>query len=218
MKVGTDGTLLGAWSSCKRAKYILDIGTGTGLIALMLAQRNSHATIDAIELDKPSAEEAKFNFKQSKWNNRLSILNTSLQEFNSENKYDLIVSNPPFFSDSQKSESNSKSNARHNDALPFEVLIKKSCQLLSENGILSIVLPVNEAHRFIELAKENNLHLIRKTEVYSNTNSSTPFRFLMEFSKEKTSLKQDSIIIETDIRHQFTKEYKELCKDFFLKF
>lgn len=218
MKIGTDGTLLGAWCNCNNAQSILDIGTGTGLIALMLAQRNSTAIIDAIELDKASAEEAQFNFEKSNWSERLTIYCSSFQEFETTKTYDLIVSNPPFFSNSSKNPKTTKSNTRHNDSLPFEVFIEKSKKLLEPKGELSVILPIDESVNFIDLCKKQELYLNRKTEVYSNINSDQSFRYLMTFSSQKKVLTEDHLIVETETRHQFTEEYKLLCKDFFLKF
>lgn len=218
MKIGTDGTLLGAWCDCETSQNVLDVGTGTGLIALMIAQRNDNCNISAIEIEPNAAEEANLNFKNSNWRDRLTLINNDLGDFEADLKFDLIVSNPPFFIDSKKNNESNKTLARHAESLPFDVLIKKSIDLLSENGKLSVVLPVNEANVFIEKCYALSLYLTRRTIVYSNTKSDLPFRYLMAFSFKKEILFENNLIIETEVRHSFTDEYIKLCKDFFLKF
>ncbi|HBS88331.1 MAG: hypothetical protein A2W91_17560 [Bacteroidetes bacterium GWF2_38_335] len=219
MKVGTDGVLIGAWANCSGAKKILDIGTGTGLIALMMAQR-SKAMIDAIDIDLNAFFEAKKNIEKSPWPDRIYIYNESFQQF-SDNPYhtgyDLIVSNPPYFSDSLKSEDISRTAARHNSLLPFEDLINGVKSALSKNGIFSIILPVNGAKEFIEMAEESQLFCFRKTFV-KPTPDIEPHRLMMEFSKTKSDCIEDFLIIESGDRHQYSIEYTELTKDFYLNF
>jgi tRNA1Val (adenine37-N6)-methyltransferase len=127
MKVGVDGVLLGAWADCRNIQFALDVGTGSGLIALMLAQR-SDASIHAIDIDENAYQQAEINFNNSPFYNRLSIEQISFQDFSSSVRYDLIVSNPPYFTHSMKSPDKNRNLARHNDHLPLEVLIKKIVQ------------------------------------------------------------------------------------------
>jgi tRNA1Val (adenine37-N6)-methyltransferase len=216
MKVGTDGVLLGAWSKVLEGN-VLDIGTGTGLIALMLAQRTKTALIDAIELDKIASQEAQENFSNSDWSNRLTIFNTAAQDYQPTKKYELIVSNPPYFIDATKAPENNRNTARHTDNLSFSELIEIVKKLLVEDGIFSLILPINEANQFIELASEQNLFLNRRCLVKPNSNKA-PKRVLMEFCFTKTKTLEETLTIETENRHEYTKEYISLSKDFYLKF
>lgn len=216
MKVGTDGVLLGAWSKAKEGN-VLDIGTGTGLIALMLAQRTKTALIDTIEIDEAASKEAQKNFNNSAWKARLTSINSSLQNYQPQKKYDLIISNPPFFIDATKAPDFNRNNARHTDTLSFEELIKAAKLLLTDDGILSLILPTNEANLFIELTHNSTLFLKRKCLVKPNPNKAAK-RILMEFSFSKTEIIEDELTIETETRHQYTNEYKTLTKDFYLKF
>lgn len=219
MKVGTDGTLLGAWCNVDDKYRILDIGTGTGLIALMMAQRNYLATIDAIEIEKNAYEEALHNINHSPWVDRINCSNKPLQEFAPDHNYDLIVSNPPFFDNSYLNKDENKAMARHTESLRFSDIISFSKRYLYESGILSLILPPKEAELFEKEALTQNFFLVRRTKVFSTTLSEKPVRVLMEFSKEQTDfIKENSLCIETSERHQFTEEYIELTKDFFLKF
>lgn len=216
MKVGTDGVLLGAWSKATEGN-VLDIGTGTGLIALMLAQRTKTALIDAVEIDKVASKEAQENFNNSDWKDRLTISNQSLQNYQPNKKYDLIISNPPFFIDATKAPENNRNTARHTDTLSFEELISSVERLLAENGIFSLILPVNEAERFIKMAFEAQLYLNRKCLVKPNP-TKAPKRVLMAFSFNKSTLLEEALTIETGKRHVYTQKYISLTKDFYLKF
>ncbi len=216
MKVNTDGVLLGAWTDNFDAQHILDIGTGTGLIALMLAQR-SNASIDAIEIDEEAATQASQNCVNSIWKDRISVHCCSFQEFTEKNspKYDLIVSNPPYFIQSLKSPKQNKNTARHTDSLSFEELIAGSKKLLLPNGKLSVILPFDSGETFINLAKEKDFHLARKTIVCSKENL-PPKRILLTFSLENADCLIDKLIIETEQRHQYSEEFKKLTEEFYL--
>lgn len=218
MKVGTDGALLGAWADVSGAKQILDIGTGTGLIALMLAQR-SDAEVWGVEIEKNAAEEAEFNVRNSPWNDRVFIENKPFQDFVKEckNSFDVIVSNPPFFSNSYKNEEKNKAIARHNHLLPFSELVRGAKHVLNEKGSLAIVLPNIPALEFIEIAKQSNLYLQRLTMVQPKSTKESN-RFLLEFGLNPGVLKEDNLIIYTDSSSDFTDMYKELTRDFYLKF
>ncbi|TLX76026.1 methyltransferase [Labilibacter sediminis] len=219
MKVGTDGVLLGAWANCDKAKKILDIGSGTGLISLMLAQRTENAAIDAIEIDDSAFGQMQQNFELSPWKNRLTSIHMDFKHYSttSGNKYELIVSNPPFFINSLKNECNKKSLARHTDSLSFAELISGIDMLLAENGIFCVILPATEKSSFIELAKTSGLNLTRCLYI-KPTPSKPAKRILMEFSLSKSVCIEEEIIIEDSGRHGYSNEYKELTKDFYLAF
>jgi tRNA1Val (adenine37-N6)-methyltransferase len=216
MKVGTDAVLLGAWTECGNAKKILDVGTGTGVLALMLAQK-SEATIWAIDIDKDSFIEAKENAYQSKWNNRLNVLNISMQEFTKENSndFDVIISNPPYFTDAYKAKELSRNTARHTDELPFDQLIECVVKLLSEDGHFYSILPYNEAIQFKDMASKNNLYLIKSTRVKTKPEKE-PKRLLMMYSKKQAIQTEDELVIELDERHHYTQQYIDLTKDYYL--
>ena len=215
MKVGTDGVLLGALTDCKKATNILDIGCGTGLISLMLAQRNDAAVITGIEIEENAFLQSQDNFNNSKWSKRLSIIHTSLQDFSSETKFDLIVSNPPFFTDSTQANNQYRKLARSTNSLNFKELISKSKILLSENGIFSVIIPFPRKEEFINIALENNLFLSRICNVKGTANSPVK-RILMEFNNSQNTILEDNLIIEKE-RHNYTDKYIDLCKDFYLK-
>jgi tRNA1Val (adenine37-N6)-methyltransferase len=216
MKVGTDAVLLGAWTECGNAKKILDVGTGTGVLALMLAQK-SEATIWAIDIDKDSFIDAKENAYQSKWNDRLKVLNISMQEFTKENSndFDVIISNPPYFTDAYKAKELSRNTARHTDELPFDQLIECVVKLLSEDGHFFSILPYNEAIQFKNMAAKNNLYLIKSTRVKTKPEKE-PKRLLMMYSRKQQIQIEDELVIELDERHHYTQQYIDLTKDYYL--
>lgn len=218
MKIGTDGVLLGAWTPLINNPYsILDIGTGTGIIALMLAQRSQAEQIDAIEIDDEAYEQATENFENSPWNDRLYCYHAGLDEFVEEvdEEFDLIVSNPPFYTDDFKSGNEQRDTARFEDALPFEELVEAADFFLSENGIFSVIVPFKEEDRFIALAKDRALFPLKMTRVKGTPDSEIK-RSLLAFSRIIQSPIQDELTIEIT-RHQYTPEYKALTKDFYLK-
>jgi tRNA1Val (adenine37-N6)-methyltransferase len=220
MKVGTDGVLLGAWAPVHHNPFsVLDIGAGTGLIALMLAQRTHAEQIDALEIDVDAYEQAVENFENSPWGDRLFCYHAGLDEFidEPEDEYDLIVSNPPFYSEDYKTESQQRDLARFQDAMPFEELIEAADLFLSENGIFAIILPYKEEEKFIALAKESALYPTQITRV-KGTPTSEIKRSLLAFSRnESPQIKTDQLTIEFE-RHVYTPEYIELTKEFYLKF
>lgn len=217
MKVNTDGVLLGAWINLDGAKTVLDVGAGTGLISLMVAQR-SDAIITGIEIEKNAAEEAAQNVQNSHWKNRVSILHSSFQDFVSTTqiKYDVIVTNPPFFSNSVKNTNPHLSLARHNHLLPFEDIIEGAKKLLVENGKLSLILPFDSAHEFIKKAWEENLFLTRLTEV-KPFHEKQPNRSLMELGKQKLDLQKNQMSVFDGTRKDYSEEFKLLASDFYLK-
>ena len=213
MKVGTDSVLLGSWVSCKKANTILDIGCGTGLITLMLAQRNLKSNIVGIEIDAIASQEAQENIDNSDWGNRIKIEHTSLQDFNSQNHFDLIVSNPPFFHENKAKDR--RATARHTNALSFEELISNAAKLLSERGIFSVIIPRAAEVNFCGIATTHKLYCNRVCNVKGNENVAVK-RVMLEFSFAKTELITKHLTIETT-RHQYTDEYMQLCKNFYLK-
>lgn len=218
MKVGTDAVLIGAWTSINNKTFsVLDIGAGTGIIALMLAQRSTAQLIDAIEIDDRAYEQCVDNFEQSVWGDRLFCYHASLEEFVNEidDKYDLIISNPPFYSENYKTENNSRDLARFQDAMPFEHLLESVSKLLEENGIFSVVIPFKEESNFRELASKFNLFPNRILHVKGKSDSETK-RSLIEFSFGKSDIKIKELVIEIK-RHQYTEDYQNLTKDFYLK-
>nr|WP_315243360.1 methyltransferase [uncultured Flavobacterium sp.] len=219
MKVGTDGVLLGAWAPINHNPFsVLDIGAGTGIIALMLAQRTHAEQIDALEIDEDAYEQAVENFENSPWGDRLFCFHAGLDEFidEPEDEYDLIVSNPPFYSEDYKTSNEQRDLARFQDAMPFEELIEAADLLLSENGIFAVILPFKEEENFIALAKEAQLYPTKITRV-KGTQTSEIKRSLLAFSRnENQKVEIDELIIEID-RHVYTQEYIELTKDFYLK-
>lgn len=220
MKVGTDGVLLAAWTPVNHNPFsVLDIGAGTGIIALMLAQRTHAEQIDALEIDEEAYEQAVENFENSPWGDRLFCFHAGLDEFieEPEDEYDLIVSNPPFYSENYKTENEQRDLARFQDAMPFEELIEAADLMLSENGIFAVIIPFKEEKNFIALAKEAELYPVKITRV-KGTPTSDIKRSLLAFSRnEILNIAIDELIIETD-RHVYTPEYIELTKDFYLKF
>ncbi|WP_310557357.1 methyltransferase [Flavobacterium sp.] len=219
MKVGTDGVLLGAWCPIdNNPKSILDIGAGTGLIALMLAQRSDATQIDALEIDEEAYEQATDNFENSPWNDRLYCFHAGLDEFvdDPEDEYDLIVCNPPFYSEDYKTNDGQRDLARFQDAMPFEDLVEAADLLLSENGIFSVIIPYKEEERFIDLCAELELYPVKTTRVRGNKTSQI-VRSLLAFKRfELPVLETDEIAIEIN-RHEYTDEYIALTKDFYLK-
>ena len=218
-KVGTDGVLLGTWVDVKDKTKVLDIGTGSGLIPLIIAQRSLNTEITGVEIDELSFLEATENVKKSPWNNRITILHTTIQVFaeKSVNEFDLIVSNPPYFINSMKSGNKKKNTARHTDSLSFEDLLKSAKKSLSSTGTLTLVLPKTEGDIFIETAKIYGFHLVRLTEVQSKKDKPIE-RLLMAFSFQKKELKKDNLIIQFETRNGYTAEYRQLTEEFYTIF
>lgn len=214
MKVGTDGVLLGAWAGVGTAGRVLDIGTGTGLIALMAAQRNPTACIDAIEIEPVAYGQALENVSESPWADRIRLHLTSLQDFNPPIRYDSIVCNPPFFKNSTKTPDSGRTMARHADTLPHEELIAHSARLLSEQGSFCFILPPAETLALLQTARQYRLYPFRITSVLPNPGK-PPKRYLVHLVPYRTETTENELIIEIS-RHRYSQEYKELTQDFYL--
>lgn len=217
MKIGTDGVLLGAWTEVKGANRILDVGTGSGIIALIMAQR-SGAEVDAVEIDPGSARQADENFRLSFWPNRLHLVESSFQDFSSSTSslYDLIVSNPPYFSRSLKSPNHLRTRSRHDDLLPASHLFEGAYHILSPQGKISVIIPCLSEKSWIKSATESNYSISRKMIVYPKLNKQAN-RCLLEFSRSSSQVEESDLTI-LDSDGSYTKEYKELTKDFYLAF
>ncbi len=217
MKVGTDGILLGAWSSFDHnPSSILDIGAGTGLIALQMAQRTTANTVDAIELNEDAFEQCVENFEASQWSDRLFCYHASFQEFYVEmdEPYDLIVSNPPFYSETVKSGDVARDNARQNQSLPFGELLVGVEKLLSEKGQFAVIIPFDIKDDFLELAERSNLFANRITLVRGNFEAPIK-RTLLQFSRKDMAIEENEIVIEKE-KHVYTETYRDLTKAFYL--
>lgn len=217
MKVGTDGVLLGAWTPVVDNQRILDVGTGTGLIALMLAQR-SEAIIDAVEIDEPACEEAQYNFDHSPWSNRLKVFNMDFQVFANLpfEPYDLIISNPPFFVNSLKTKNAATSVARHDEMLSFEQLITASRRLLSNTGRFCVIIPFASCIDFRESARLTGFYLRQQTKVIPKSGRS-PKRVLLEFAIQPDYPIDNELTI-LDENGCYTEDYKILTSPFYPAF
>jgi tRNA1Val (adenine37-N6)-methyltransferase len=216
-KVGTDGVILGAYADVPASGRILDIGTGTGLIALMMGQR-SNCEITAIEPDRESFQQACDNVESSSWHNRIRVLNTSLQDFDpGKNSFDLIVSNPPYFSESLRNPDPSKSAARHNFNLKNNDLLSGVKRLLSQNGIFQVIMPYIEGNILIAEASGYGLFCISLLKIRPLPTSEIR-RIIITFSAERRKPNERFLTIEHGKRHEFTDEYITLTKEFYLDF
>ncbi len=218
MKVGTDGVLLGAWTTLDNdPNAILDIGAGTGLIALMLAQRSAASLIDAMEVDTNAYEQCVENFEASPWADKLFCYHASFQEFYEEmdESYDLIVSNPPFFRETVSSGQPARDRARQSQSLPYTSFFEGVDKLLSADGKLAMITPFTSETSILDLAATKGLYPCRITHVKGNPTA--PYkRSLLQFCKTKCTPEIQELAIEHK-RHIYTQEYINLTKDFYLK-
>ncbi len=219
MKVGTDAVLLGSWVIPNGSSYILDIGTGTGIIALMLAQKST-AQIIAIDIDKDSTEQAKLNVAESSYSASIKVVHSSFQELvkTSSQKYNLIVTNPPYFIDSLKSLNDTRTIARHTDSLSFDDLLNGVKKLLDEKGKFCLILPKNEALKFREMAQVKGLYLSKLLRIRTRFEKDSEKRHLMQFEFKESEFSESTLVLESDSHRNYTPEYKELTKDYYINF
>ena len=215
MKVGTDAILLGRWVEVKPTDAVLDIGTGCGLLPLMLSQKGvSH--VDAVDIDKASIKEATINFEASQWRDHLRAYCTDVVDFKTDKKYDLVVSNPPFFNRFSKCDSERKSRARHNDAgLSYATLCHEACRLLKPEGRMAVVLPYDVSDVFLEEAEKAGLYL-RKRMTIVPIEGREPNRVNLEMGFSKNVVVQEETFVIRDADNVFTGQYKEFLKDYYL--
>lgn len=216
MKVGTDGVLLGAWFDGSNCQTILDVGTGTGLLALMAAQRFEKATIYAIDIDESAANQAKENFEASPWTNRLKSECIDFKE-HTQDAIDHLVCNPPYFVQSLKAPDKARSLARHDEGLPLSDLANGIAKALNPQGKASIILPPNEMGSLIQLMTALGFFVTRQLLIFPTPNKPVK-RIISEFSRQNKPIQLSELIIETDGRHGYSHEYKQLTKDFYLAF
>ena len=217
MKVGTDGVLLGAWTEVKETNTVLDIGTGSGLIAMMLAQR-SKAMIHAVELDEAAWNQATQNFRKTKWYDRLTAFHIPIQDFakSSQDTYDLVVSNPPFFSGGVFSANQQRANVRQTIKLPNGDLLSAARSLMTKEGRFCVILPVIEGLRFKEMAKNYGLYCNKVTEVFPKRDKRAN-RLLMQFEKMPKELEEDSFVV-WDQEKKYSADFIKLTREFYLDF
>ena len=218
MKVGTDGIMLGAWANVENFKSALDIGTGSGLIALMLKQRNPQMAVTAIEIDGDAFSQAKKNVQQSKWQD-IALWQGDVLSFEPGNQFDLIVSNPPYFNDALQSDNKQRMLARHTDSLSFSSLSKKVAHLLSVHGVFSVVIPCSELSLFRKSADQAKLKMVKMTYV-KTTQRKVAKRVLLSFmhADVETDKSVESEIVIHDETGNYSTEYRTLCRDFYLNF
>lgn len=219
MKVGTDGVILGAWTAIDGTVRVLDIGTGTGLLALMLAQRSEILTVNALELDRDTALQAEQNVAGSNFCDRISVLNADFRTYDPGKgvSYDLVICNPPYFSASKKPFNRERSLARHTDTLSLKGLFTGSASLLSARGRLSIIVPAEGYAMAVEDADRAGLYPARILYVHPLPDAD-PKRVCIEFSRKEQAFLTEKIVLETGQRHAWTESYRMLTKDFYLAF
>ena len=215
MKVGTDGVLLGAWTNLENANRILDVGTGTGLIALMLAQRMKDATITAIDIDADAVSQAQENVSDSPWKDRVEVALQDICTYAPDGLFDIIVSNPPYFVNSLKCPDGQRTTARHTDSLDANRLIGKVTELLAPEGRFSLILPADQTDELLRIAEEKGLYPSRITRVITRPGL-PPKRVLVEFRKTTQICEETELVVELD-RHVYSEDYIALTKDFYLK-
>ena len=218
MKVGTDAVLLGCWVNIEISNHILDIGTGSGIIAMILAQR-CNGFIDAVELDNGSFEDAKFNFENCPWSERLKVYNLPFSEFitNTKSKYDLVVCNPPYYNNCLKSPSEKVNVSRHTTSLTHNELIDGTKELLKSSGKLSVILPTSEFQAFVDLAAIHQLFCTRKCIIFPKPDKPCN-RVLAEFGLQRPVNIESSEITIRDRNEKYHHDYITLTKAFYINF
>ena len=219
MKVGVDSVLLGAWTEAGHVFRILDVGAGTGILALMMAQRYPEALIDAVEIDRETCQQAVENVENSAWSSRIRVICIDFADYVEDCtfRYDMIISNPPYFTASLKPQDKKRNIARHNDSLPHCLLLSGSAKLLTPAGVLAVVLPPVEALSLIDEAASYNL-FVKRTLHVQTVPSKPVYRMLVELSKMPPARSEQRLYIEKADRSDYTDAYKELTQEFYLKF
>lgn len=218
MKVGTDGVLLGAWANINGASSILDIGTGTGLIAMMCAQKNQNAKITGVEIDERAANEARENVLKSPWKNRIEIIANPIQHYQPQYSFDFIICNPPFFEQSEQEYATSRDIARANTTFSLQDFTSCCKRLLAKKGKVAVVFPFLQFENLTQKFMEYGFFKQRMRRV-KGTNSAPTKRILVEFSEENVHCTiEPDLVIEPEKRHEYSEEYKYLTKDFYLNF
>lgn len=224
MKVGTDGVLLGAWTKAQSPTQVLDIGTGTGLIALMLAQRYSNARIHAVEIDHEACQEAQFNFDAAPWSDRLELFQTDLLNWKAPIQYDLIVTNPPYFKDGLTSPKGNRTKARHQKSLKLESLFQFAFEWSTDAGQFDLILPFDLSDQVNELAKQIGWYMHQQLKVFSFPEAKAPKRVLWSFRKTATPSGESHLILHESEQEKspkgqrrYSQAFIELTHDFYLK-
>lgn len=214
MKVGTDGCLLGGWFDCSKSKNIIDIGCGSGLIAIMAAQR-CDAPVTGIEIDSNAAIQAEENVKNSPWSERIEIVNCDFLEYNTSKRFNTIVCNPPYFVNSLKCDRSQRTLARHSDSLNCKEFFAKCAEISTDTATVNIIIPSDIAEEWLSAAKVNGFNASRITHI-KTTPKKAPKRVLMEFSRSETTTNEKTIIFE-DGRGEYSEDVKNILRDFYLK-
>jgi len=212
MKVGTDSMVLGALINCQNRKVGLDVGAGTGVLSLMIAQNNSEISFDAIELDSLSAKECELNFTNSKWSDRLNAVGMDFLDFEAPAHYDLIISNPPFYQSTLVNDDPRKAKARHEDSLPMNDFVKKVSQLITEDGDFWIIIPAEDHKKWTQTCAQYGLHLVERNSIYGKEGGEVK-RVVMAYSKTKILSEEFSFTIRNS-KNEYSEEYKDLTEDF----
>lgn len=216
MKVGTDAVLLGCWAEVKAAHRLLDVGTGNGIIALICAQRNPSGSIKGIDIDKGSVDDAEINFSSSPWSGRMEAISGDFLGYSSGDKYDLIISNPPYFSDSIRASDPVRSKARHDDSLPADKFMDHAALLLNEDGIVSVIIPLNQLKRWMDAGSNAGLLPKRICHVFTLADREAS-RVMVEFGcSDGSEPRMESLLIERK-PGEFSEAYKELTRDFYTR-
>jgi len=218
MKVGVDAVILGAWTNPEKANNILDIGTGTGLLSLMLAQKSS-ASITSVEIDEKACEQANFNIKSSQWSDKIKVIHSSIQKFsqNTSEKFDLIICNPPFFTNSLHSTDNQRNLARHDNLLSISELLYYSKNLLSNDGFLNLIYPYEKMSFLISEAAQQGLYP-SKTLIIKGTELKEPNRFTIKLGFTKHENIEETLVVRESVTNEYSSDYKQLTKDYYLNF
>ncbi|AXY01888.1 tRNA1(Val) (adenine(37)-N6)-methyltransferase [Vibrio alfacsensis] len=214
MPVSTDGVLLGAWVQCPPRSNILDIGTGTGLLALMCAQRFPDVVITALDIESTAVEAARNNFELSPWSNRLRVIHSDINQFEPTHLFHRIICNPPYFNSGEQSKQSQRATARHTNTLKHGELLKRCYTLLDKTGKANFVLPITEGEQFIAMAKADGWYLSRICRVQSSQKKPV-HRLLFELSKQACDTQESHLVIHSN--EGYSEDFTQLTREFYLK-